>query len=45
MVANLLDSLDQLPEMHYFADRAPAWCPITDDLPRLGGESGDQPLE
>jgi hypothetical protein len=35
---------DQLPSGHTYADRAPAWCPIQDALPRYGGESGSQPL-
>jgi len=44
MVANLLDPLDQSPEGHYIADRAPSWSPIHDELPRFGGESGEEPL-
>lgn len=43
-VANLLDPPDQLPSAHAYADRAPAWCPIQDDLPRYGGPDGNQPL-
>jgi len=44
LVANLIDPLDKAPKSHAFADRAPDWCPITDDLPRYGGESGTEPL-
>jgi len=44
LVANLLDPIDKLPGGHAFADRAPAWCPITDDLKRFGGVSGTEPL-
>lgn len=45
LVANLIDPLDKLPAGHAFSDRAPDWCPITDDLRRFGGESGTEPLE
>lgn len=44
VVANLLDPLDKPPGGHAYADRAPAWCPITDELKRFGGESGTEPL-
>ena len=43
-LACLLDSLGQLPDRHVYADRAPDWLPITDELLRLGGESGEEPL-
>jgi hypothetical protein len=43
-VANLLDPLDRLPRVHAYADRSPEWCPVTDDLPRLGGETGTEAL-
>lgn len=38
------DALDQLPKVHVYADRSPAWCPITDALPQRGGETGVEPL-
>jgi len=44
VVANLLDPLESAPGSHAYADRAPTWCPITDDLPRFGGASGTEPL-
>lgn len=40
-----LDELDRLPAGHAYADRAPAWCPITDTLPQRGGPDGVTPLE
>ena len=43
-VANLLDPLGQTPTGHAYADRAPDWCPILDDLPRYGGKTGMEPL-
>jgi hypothetical protein len=42
-VANLLDPLEQPAVGHYCADRA-RLGPIHDDLPRFGGESGEEPL-
>ena len=44
-LACLDDSLDELPSGHAYADRAAAWLPILDDLPRFGGEDGTQRLE
>lgn len=44
MVANLTTPLDRLPHVHAYADRAPDWCPVTDDLRQLGGETGSQEL-
>ena len=43
-VANLEGLLGELPKGHAYADRAPDWCPILDDLPRFGGETGMEPL-
>ena len=42
--ANIDDPLDAQPSAHAYADRAPEWCPITDELPRYGGESGTEKL-
>lgn len=39
-----LDEAPGLPKAHAYADRAPAWCLITDDLPRFGGSEGNEPL-
>ncbi len=44
-VGTIDGELDREPSVHAYADRAPAWCPITDTLPRFGGESGTEPLE
>jgi len=44
VLANLDGPIDRLPEMHvYFSDRAP-WVQVADDLPRLGGATGIEPL-
>jgi hypothetical protein len=39
------EPIDRLPESHiYFDDRA-SWTIIGDDLPRLGGPSGLEPVK
>jgi hypothetical protein len=43
-LANLLEPIDRVPQLHaYWSDRA-SWQPVEDDLPHLGGESGMEPL-
>jgi hypothetical protein len=45
VLANLLGPIDRLPQAHiYFDDRAD-WVVVADDLPRLGGSTGLEPLE
>ncbi len=43
-VACLDDPIAPLPGGHAYADRAPAWFPIHDELPQYGGDSGVEPL-
>lgn len=44
VLANIEGEIDRVPEMHvYFDDRAP-WVHVADGLPRLGGETGLEPL-
>jgi hypothetical protein len=44
-LASLHGPIDRPPQLHvYFDDRAP-WVAIFDDLPRLGGASGLEPLK
>jgi hypothetical protein len=38
------DPPDRAPQAHVFSDRAPEWLPILDDIQRLGGDSGTEPL-
>lgn len=40
----LADDYPHHPEEHAYADRAPAWDPIHDRLPQLGGADGSTPL-
>jgi hypothetical protein len=42
--ANLDDPLDVTPTLHVFFDDRAAWVHVGDDLPRLGGETGLEPL-
>ncbi|MDH3626341.1 MAG: GFA family protein [Acidobacteriota bacterium] len=44
-LANLEEPIDTAPDLHVYADRAPGWCPILDELPRLGGPEGNQPID
>ena len=43
-VALIDEPLDREPQAHFYADRAPAWYPIHDDLPRFGGPEGSTRL-
>jgi len=44
-LANVDGAIDRAPQFHvHFDDRAP-WVEIADELPRLGGSTGMEPLE
>ena len=44
VLANLQDKIDREPQAHYyFSDRA-EWISLGDELPRFGGETGNEPL-
>jgi len=44
-LANVDGEIDRAPQFHvFFDDRAP-WIALADDLPRLGGPTGMEPLE
>ena len=43
-LASLYGDIDRQPEEHYFYDSRASWTVVDDDLPKLGGETGDQPL-
>jgi hypothetical protein len=44
-LANMDGPIDRIPESHlYFDDRA-SWSIVADDLPRLGGPSGLEPVK
>ena len=45
VLANMHGPIDRAPQVHvYFDDRA-EWISIADDLPRLGGSSGMEPMK
>ncbi len=44
-MAALNGPIDRLPEEHYYYDSRADWVEINDDLPKLGGEDGMQPLD
>jgi hypothetical protein len=44
VLANMHAPIDRLPQFHvYFDDRAD-WVRIADELPRLGGKTGTEPV-
>ena len=44
VLGNVTGAIDREPQLHvYFDDRAD-WVRVTDDLPRLGGKTGLEPL-
>lgn len=44
-LAALHGPIDRLPEAHYYYDSRADWVEVNDDLPRLGGANGIQPLD
>src|SRR5215510_3947970 len=43
-LAALHDKIDRRPEAHYYYDSRADWTAVNDDLPKLGGKSGMEPL-
>ena len=43
-LAALHGPIDRVPEAHYYYDSRADWTAVNDDLPKLGGESGEEPL-
>ena len=44
-MAALHGPIDRLPEVHYYYDSRADWVEINDNLPKLGGADGMQPLD
>ena len=44
VLANMDDAIDRNPESHAYFDSRATWVEVSDGLPRLGGESGVEPL-
>jgi hypothetical protein len=45
VLANVDGDIDRAPEMHIFFDERIDWIRIDDELPKLGGKSGFEPIE
>ena len=43
-LAALHGKIDREPEAHYYFDSRADWTVVNDDLPKLGGETGVEPL-
>jgi len=43
-LASLHGPIDRVPEVHWYYDSRATWTVVNDDLPKLGGESGTEPL-
>jgi hypothetical protein len=43
-LASLHGGIDRHPDMHFFYDSRASWTVVHDDLPKLGGETGLEPL-
>ncbi len=44
VVANLQSGIDRQPESHCHYDSKAGWIPVNDELPKLGGKTGVEPL-
>lgn len=44
VLANMHSEIDRLPQFHFYFDDRVDWVAAADDLPRLGGGSGVDPL-
>jgi hypothetical protein len=44
-VASLHGDIDRRPEAHVFYDSRASWTEVNDDLPKLGGRTGTEPLQ
>lgn len=44
VLANMLDAIDRQPAAHVFFDDRASWVIVEDGLPRLGGETGMEPI-
>jgi hypothetical protein len=43
-VASLLGDIDRRPQAHFFFDSRAPWTVVSDELPKLGGKTGVEPL-
>lgn len=45
VLTNMDEAIDRQPEFHVFFDDRAEWVRVGDDLPRMGGASGMEPVE
>ena len=45
VLANMKGPIDRAPQTHIFFDDRAAWTRVDDDLPRLGGQTGMEPVK
>ena len=45
VLANMNGEIDRAPQFHIFWDDRAKWTEVGDELPRLGGESGQEPTQ
>ncbi len=45
VLANMDAPIDRAPQLHAWFDHRAAWVHVDDGLPRLGGETGMEPIE
>ena len=44
-LASISDPIDRQPEMHFYFDSGADWITVNDELPKLGGATGTEPLD
>jgi hypothetical protein len=44
-LANMHGEIDRVPQFHSYFDDHAAWLAVGDELPRLGGKTGTEPIE
>ena len=44
VLANMKQPIDRAPQAHVFFDQRSDWMPVDDELPRLGGVTGMEPV-
>jgi hypothetical protein len=44
VLANMEGPIDREPQLHAYYDHRAQWVAVGDSLPRLGGETGVEPL-
>ena len=45
VLANLHGPIDREPQLHFYYDHRAEWIAVDDELPRLGGGTGTEPID